>query len=95
MNDLVESIKVYQTINGVNDSQFSKLLNIDPSTWAKIKSGERNPGLKFYRGLAKIPELEFLVYTSFSNSVERPPEPFSGSLGSKAINYIKRLIKGA
>lgn len=58
MNDLVESIKVYQAVNGVNDSQFSNLIGVDPSTWSKIKNHERKPGVKFFRGLSRIPELK-------------------------------------
>lgn len=83
MNDLVKSIKVYQEINGVNDSQLSELLGLDPSTWSKIKSGERQPGLKFLRGLARIPELEVLVYTNLSITPEK-----SQSLIQKLLNKV-------
>jgi len=58
MDNLIESILAYKQRRKLNDRQFSKLLSVDPSTWSKIKKGDRKPGSKFFKGLAHIPELQ-------------------------------------
>jgi len=48
-----DAIKTYQEANNLNDAQFARLLNIDRSMLSKIKSGEREPGVKVIKALLK------------------------------------------
>ena len=53
MNNLIEAIKQKQRQDGLSDTALALLLGIDRSTWAKIKSGQRNPGMKFLKAVSK------------------------------------------
>lgn len=69
MNNLIETIKKYQQDKNLSDNQFAKLLGIDRSTWAYIKSGKRNPGMKFLRAIAhELPQLSPSIYEEITDT---------------------------
>jgi len=69
MNNLIEAIKQYQANENLSDTQLGKLLGIDRSTWAYIKSGRRNPGVKFLRAVAhEIPQLASVIHVEIFDS---------------------------
>lgn len=71
MNNLIEAVKKYQQDEKLSDNQLTKLLRIDRSTWSYIKSGKRNPGIKFLRAIAReIPKLNSLVYVEISDNTK-------------------------
>lgn len=62
MNNLIEAIKQKQKQAELSDMALTKLLGIDRSTWSYIRSGRRNPGMKFLVAVAsKFPDLKTLV----------------------------------
>jgi len=62
MNNLIEAIKHKQKESDLTDNGLASILGIDRSTWSYIKSGKRNPGLKFLSAVANtFPELRTLV----------------------------------
>lgn len=67
MNALIEAlIKVRDQYN-FSDSQLSRELRIDKSTWSCIKNGKRKLGLKFLRSVIRtFPELSILCYAYIS-----------------------------
>ena len=70
VNNLVEAIKQHQRDRSLSDNQLAKLLGIDRSTWAYIKCGKRNPGMKFLRAIGReIPTLEPLIYVEITDTV--------------------------
>ncbi len=59
---LVEDIKRLQTLKGLSDTQLARQIGVDLSTWSKIKSGDRNPGGRFLRGVINaFPELHLSI----------------------------------
>jgi len=60
--NLIEAIKKEQAGRKLNDTQLARLLEIDLSTWSRIKSGERPPGGKFLKAvMTHLPELALVV----------------------------------
>ena len=48
---LVDTIEQYKQINRISDAEFIKKLGLNPSTWYLIKTGKREPGVKFLKAL--------------------------------------------
>lgn len=66
--NLVEAIKREQIDRQFNDTQLAKLLEIDLSTWSRIKRGERPPGGKFLKAvMTHLPELALVVIDYMRN----------------------------
>lgn len=63
MNSLIEAIKQQQKREGLTDTELAKRIGLKGrSLWCEIKSGRRQPGLKFLRGIAReFPDLKPLV----------------------------------
>jgi len=59
MNKYIELIIKAKEKRGIeSDAEFCKLIKIDPSTWTKIKNGEREIGnIVLSRLMVAIPEL--------------------------------------
>jgi transcriptional regulator with XRE-family HTH domain len=59
MNQLVEDLlKAKENREITDDKEFAKLLGVTPSTWSKIKAGERDIGKTVLsRILVNLPEL--------------------------------------
>jgi len=96
MNNLVEAIKQKQGQAELTDGALSKLLGIDRSTWSYIKSGKRNPGMKFLSSVASIfPELKPLVdaeiYDSSTPITTNAHQPHQDKRGGV---FLKLLRKG-
>ncbi len=51
MDKLIELVKQKQREKELSDTALATLLGIHRSTWAKIKSGTRSPGIKFLRAV--------------------------------------------
>lgn len=98
MNNLIEVIRQKQKQQGLTDEALSKLLGIDRSTWSYIKSGKRNPGLKFFTAVAnQFPELKTLIDAEIYDSSslkphQTPPEPRQGGLRWR-INILRRWFR--
>ena len=59
---LLDSIKDAQAKKGWTDGQFSKQLRMNQSQWSRIKSGQREMGLRFLRAVARVfPELQWQI----------------------------------
>ena len=62
MTELLAAILRVQEMYRLSDRQFSQSVHIDPGTWSRIKSKQRNPGTKFLRALtSSYPELKLEV----------------------------------
>ncbi len=97
MNNLVEAIKKYQANEKLTDGQLGKLLGVDRSTWSKIKSGERNPGMKFLRATAReIPKLQSLIYVEITDSGLPTTIPDTHQDGKirRFRGWLREIIKG-
>jgi len=46
-DDLVSRLIEIQNAHRWNDNQMAKHIGVDRSYWVRVKSGERNPGVKF------------------------------------------------
>ena len=96
---LVETLKYIQARDKLTNEQFAKKIGIHEVSWSRIRNYKKGIGEKTLRGLRQAyPELKEAIDCYLAGSTNhdvRPPEPFSGGLVGKAMNYIKRLIKGA
>ena len=62
-NNLIDDIQKMQDLKGLSDTQLARQMEIDLSTWSKIKNGKASPGGKFLRHLARaFPELRLAVH---------------------------------
>ena len=71
MNSLIEAVKQKQRQDEITDNALASLLGIDRSTWSKIKSGKRNPGMKFIRAVNErlMPvEMSDIITTTLSQT---------------------------
>lgn len=94
MNKLIEATKVKQKASGLSDKRFASSLGIDRSTWSYLKSGKRNPGMKFLAAIAQnFPDLKPLIDVEIydmgtsSNALQPSPNRFL-----RALKLMKRLI---
>jgi transcriptional regulator with XRE-family HTH domain len=56
--NLIEAVRQEQANHNLNDTQLSKQLQIDLSTWSRIKRGICPPGAKFLRAVTtRFPHL--------------------------------------
>lgn len=96
MNKVVERIKKTQEHERLTDEQFATLLGIHRSTWAKVKSGERNPGLKLLRAFNyQFPNVEIFNKVSATTTLEKPQnQNLRGFLPRLMVRVFKKL-KGA
>jgi len=67
MKELIEAIQKLQMLKRLSDTQFASAIDIDLSTWSKIKNGKAPPGGKFLRHLSRIRELRLAVYEYMNN----------------------------
>ena len=51
MNNLIDKVTRIQNDRQLTDRELGELLGVHRSTWAKIKSGTRKPGMKFLRAV--------------------------------------------
>lgn len=66
-NTLIDAIKELQSQQGLNDVELASILGIGQSTWSRIKSKERLPGVRFLNSVLKIyPSLRALVFDYIS-----------------------------
>ena len=71
LTGLVNGMKTCQIKESLTDTEFSKRLGIDPSLWACIKTGKREPGAKVLKGIAReYPELHMAILKYLINSKE-------------------------
>ena len=62
MNKLVEAVREKQARDKISDMKLSRMLGINQSTWSRIKSGGRKPGIKVVKALAKqFPEFAGVI----------------------------------
>jgi len=96
MKNLVETIKQYQQDENLSDGQFTKLLGVDRSTWAYIKSGKRKPGLKFLKAIGQIPELAPLIHVEICNITDAHQTHQNKILGArrKILKYNPHVFCG-
>lgn len=97
MIDFLEALEQYQQDNKLSDRQLAKRLGIDHSTLSYVKSGKRNPGMRFYKAVANaIPELYPAIYEEIFNIPHFYPEkPPSQNLGifRRLYDGFYRLLK--
>jgi len=92
MNNLIEAIKQKQRQANLNDTAFALFLGMDRSTWAKIKSGKRNPGIKFLRAVDQR-----LMHVEISDTLptripfRQPPEPQGRGLKRFCVGLLARI----
>lgn len=62
MNTLLEAIEIVLQKYDLSDRQFCLKLDIEPSTWCRIKAGEIKPSADFLGALTRVyPELDIIV----------------------------------
>ena len=62
MNTLIEAIEAVLLKYDLSDRQFCLKLDIEPSTWSRVKTGERKPSADFLGCLSsKFPELDYQI----------------------------------
>ena len=62
MNTLIEAIEAVLQKYNLSDRQFCLKLDIEPSTWHRVKTDEINPSTKFLSKLSKeFPELDMTI----------------------------------
>lgn len=83
MHRLIVELGQYQRDRGLTHGQMARLLGIDKSTYSYINSGQREPGLKVLRAIAKqIPDLQLLVFEYIVMATSRGgPGPREGMDG--------------
>lgn len=65
MNNIVQSLVAMQTQNNITESAISKRLGISRVGWYFLKTGRREPSLKFLKSVMReFPELttDVLIY---------------------------------
>ena len=71
-NGLLAAIREYQAKHGMSDPAFARRLGIHKSTWCRVKQGQRNPGAKVLRAIAReFPELQLLVFQYMAQGEEK------------------------
>lgn len=90
MNNLIEAIKQRQSQAKLSDTALALLLGMDRSTWAKIKSGKRNPGIKFLRAVDQR-----LMHVEIADTLtpENPIEQFSQPQGRGIKRFYGGLVR--
>ena len=62
MSTLIEAIEAVLQKYSLSDRQFCLKLDIEPSTWHRVKTGEINPSAKFLSQLSnRFPELDMTI----------------------------------
>lgn len=51
LHPLVAEVLEYQRAEGLTDQAIADRLRIDRTTWLMLRQGQRNPGMKFLRGV--------------------------------------------
>lgn len=87
MDKLLEAINEYQAHRQLTDGQFSQLVELDPSTLSKIKSGHRSIGVGTLKAIARIPELRVKVISYIIGSDGDTPN--QGGI----IGQVKRIFR--
>ena len=92
MNNLIEAIKQRQRQANLNDTALASLLGMDRSTWAKIKSGKRNPGIKFLRAVdQRLMHVE-ISDTLPAKTLPKPsPEPQGRALKRFCVGLMGKI----
>lgn len=73
---LVEAVRQHQRREKLTDIALADLLGINHSTWSRIKSGDRRPGVKFLNAILRLyPELSPLVSQYIANRNNHDEEP--------------------
>lgn len=72
MDELVKAIKEQQEKRGLSDGKLSTLLDLNPSTWSKIKRGLKPAsGGKFLTAVAReFPELHLIILKFMTEKAE-------------------------
>lgn len=71
MDELIKAIEDKQKERGLNDADLSRLLDIDPSYWCRVKQGERPIGQKMLNAvLREFPTLQDAVIKYMSQKQE-------------------------
>jgi len=94
MNNLIEAIKQRQRQANLNDTALASLLGVDRSTWSKIKSGKRNPGIKFLRAVdQRLMHVEISDTLPIENPLKQLLEPQGRGLKRFCVELLGRIDK--
>jgi transcriptional regulator with XRE-family HTH domain len=77
MRSLTETLESCQSERGLTDEQFAALIGVTRSAWSMVRSGRREPGVQFLRGVMRaFPRLtdDVLVYVRDSGGRVHLPE---------------------
>jgi len=89
MTNLIEAIKQRQSQANLSDTALASLLGVDRSTWSKIKSGKRNPGIKFLRAVdQRLMHVEISDTLPINNPLKQP----SGAQGRGLKRFCVGLL---
>lgn len=92
MDNLVDAIKQKQGQQKISDKKLASLLGIHRTTWAYIKSGRRNPGIKFLSAVANtFPELRTLVDVEIYDNLATTP---TLTHQDKQQGVLRKLLRG-
>ena len=68
-----EKLKAKQEVEGLNDQAFASKLGVSRTLWSLVKSGAREPGMKFVKAVMRTyPELtvEMMDFMRDANPAE-------------------------
>lgn len=73
---LVEALRQRQRREKLTDIALAGLLGVNHSTWSRIKSGDRRPGVKVLNAILRLyPEMSPLVSHYIANRNNHDEEP--------------------
>jgi len=94
MNNLVEAIKQRQKQSNLTDTALASLLGVDRSTWAKIKNGTRNPGIKFLKAVdQRLMHVEISDTIPTQNPLKQASEPQGRGIKRFIVELLGRIRK--
>ncbi len=94
MNNAIAIMRNRQEKEGLTDERFATLLGIHRTTWAKVKSGVRNPGLKLLNAFDRQFPHERIFYNLTTDAHQTRQDKPWGALRALARVFTLGLYKG-
>jgi len=92
MNSAVDIMRDQQKREHLTDEQFTDLLGVHRSTWAKVKGGQRKPGLKLLRSFnQQFPHVDIFSKDISATAPETSPDGSTG--GFRLVQIVKAWLK--
>ena len=94
MNNPIDAMKDQQRREHLTDEQFTVLLGVHRTTWAKVKSGQRKPGLKLLSSFDRhFPHVNIFNKDIFTTTPGKASDGKWRCLFPRLISYILKTLK--